>query len=62
MKKMNRSQSSYRPGKTLLTEACEDNFINKYASRNYPPKNQVNVAFNDMDANKENSSLFQSVS
>ena len=48
---MNRSQSSYRQGKTLLTEVYDDNLINKYASRNYVSKNQ-GVASKLMEANK----------
>lgn len=59
MKKMNRSQSSYRNCKTLITEE-PDSWQNKYASRHGQPKP------NDLTANslldKENNSLFQSVS
>jgi len=51
MKKMNRSQSSYRQAKTLLTEDCEDGLMNKYASRHFVNKNQV-LASKHMDANK----------
>lgn len=35
MKKMNRSQSSYRQCKTLITEDDHDNLVSKYASKNY---------------------------
>jgi hypothetical protein len=60
MKKMNRSQSSYRNCKTLITEEEPDNWQSKYASRHGLPKP------NDLTSNslldKENNSLFQSVS
>lgn len=58
---MNRSQSSYRQAKTLISEECEDSLMNKYASRNYLNKNQM-LASKLMDANKENNSMFQSIS
>lgn len=62
MKKMNRSQSSYRQCKTLITEEDNDNLISKHASKNYASRNP-NVASNSfIDTNKENNSLFQSVS
>jgi hypothetical protein len=61
MKKMNRSQSSYRNCKTLITEEDSENHATKYGSRPQPSKaNLVNSSM--AEPNKENSYLFQSVS
>ncbi len=62
MKKMNRSQSSYRQIKTLITEEDQDQMLGKYASKNYATRNP-NLASNSfIETNKENNSLFQSIS
>ena len=48
MKKMNRSQSSYRQAKTLPSEAYEDRLMNKYPLLHYMNKNQlINSKFID---------------
>lgn len=61
MKKMNRSQSSYRQCKTLINEDDSDSWISKLHSRNNS-RPQLNIANSYIEANKENNSLFQSVS
>lgn len=63
---MNRSQSSYR-NKTLLTEDDSDSFLNRYSKRHQPKTNHnashsFVEAQNMIDPNKENNSLYQSVS
>lgn len=61
MKKMDRSQSSYRNCKTLITEEDSENHATKYGSRQQPSK--ANLASSSIvEPNKENSYLFQSVS
>lgn len=64
MKKMNRSQSSFRQCKTLINEDESQNWMNKYASRHHPPLKQLAnpniISMNDL--NKENNSLYQSIS
>lgn len=62
MKKMNRSQSSYRQCKTLLNEDDSDTWANKYANRHNNSRNNLNIASSFIDANKENNSLYQSIS
>jgi uncharacterized protein YegL len=62
MKKMNRSQSSYRQCKTLLNEDDSDTWANKYANRHNNSRNNLNIANSFIDANKENNSLYQSIS
>jgi len=58
MKKMNRSQSSYRQCKTLVAE--EDAEHSKY-SKHFPTRNP-NTSNSFIENNKENNSLFQSIS
>ena len=62
MKKMNRSQSSYRQCKTLINEDDSDSswIGNLHSRQNSRP--QLNIAHSYIDPNKENNSLFQSVS
>jgi hypothetical protein len=62
MKKMNRSQSSYRQCKTLITEDDNENLISKYASKNYNSRNPNAASNSFIETNKENNSLFQSIS
>lgn len=60
---MNRSQSSYRQCKTLITEEEGDTLLSKYASKQYfPARNPTNASNSFIETNKENNSLFQSVS
>lgn len=61
MKKMNRSQSSYRQCKTLINEEDAGDWLNKYASRQQS-RNNLNLAHSYIDGNKENNSLYQSIS
>jgi hypothetical protein len=49
---MNRSQSSYRQCKTLITEEETENWMNKYASRHQPPKHTTNIISSFIDPNK----------
>jgi hypothetical protein len=62
MKKMNRSQSSYRQCKTLITEEDSDNLVSKYANKHYPSRNPNAGSNSFIETNKENNSLFQSIS
>ena len=52
MKKMNRSQSSYRQVKTLINEDDGENWMTKYASRHQPPKNPLKPVHSIHDPNK----------
>lgn len=60
MKKANRSQSSYRQCKTILNEDDSDSFLGKFASK--PLARNVGIGSSILDPNKENNSLFQSIS
>lgn len=62
MKKMNRSQSSYRNCKTLITEEDQQAHIPKYGGKNYATRLPNNVTNSFIEMNKENNSLFQSIS
>jgi hypothetical protein len=62
MKKMNRSQSSYRQCKTLIAEEEGDNLVSKYASKHFPARHPTNTSNSFIETNKENNSLFQSIS
>lgn len=61
MKKMNRSQSSYRQCKTLITEEDHEN-LPKYASKHFPTRHPNAASNSFIETNKENNSLFQSIS
>jgi hypothetical protein len=61
MKKMNRSQSSYRQCKTLINED-DDSWVGKFPPRQQVPKQSANLVNSFLDANKENNSLYQSIS
>jgi hypothetical protein len=61
MKKMNRSQSSYRQCKTLIAEEDNDNIASKYVGKHFPARNP-NTSNSFIETNKENNSLFQSIS
>lgn len=61
MKKMNRSQSSYRQCKTLLSDEDSDSWAGRLP-RAGPTRQQPNLVNSFLDANKENNSLYQSIS
>jgi hypothetical protein len=58
MKKMNRSQSSYRPPKTILNDDS-DSWLTRVPTKQQSKQNMVNSF---LEENKENNSLFQSIS
>lgn len=56
---MNRSQSSYRHPKTFLPEDNDSSWLSRVPSKQQSKQNMVNSF---LEENKENNSLFQSIS